>query len=202
MAYRFSNYKDLAAVYRLGTDYFIRYQTGEQECVLVMTPHGGKIEIPASIIASEIAGLDYSFYAFEGNLNKGNLFELHIPSEEYDEPQALDMAAKASLVVAIHGRRDYGDSETVWMGGLDAESRQAIGTALTHAGFKVDDDPPKFRGRDASNICNRGKSGMGVQLEIPATLRKTFSAQPEVRLRMVKSVRAAIAALAARTVRT
>jgi phage replication-related protein YjqB (UPF0714/DUF867 family) len=105
------------------------------------------------------------------------------------------MAAKAPLVVAIHGRKDYGDSETVWMGGLDVESRQSIGTALTHAGFKVDDDPPKFRGRDASNICNRGKSGRGVQLEIPATLRKTFSAQPEERVRLVNSVRSAIAAL-------
>ncbi|WP_421414225.1 poly-gamma-glutamate hydrolase family protein [Agrobacterium tumefaciens] len=193
MAYRFSNYKDLAAVYQLGRDYFIRHRTGKHEAVLVMTPHGGKIEKPASIIAEEIAGQEYSFYAFEGNLNSGNLFELHIPSEEFDEQQALDLAAKASLVIAIHGRKDYGDAETIWMGGLDTVSRQAIGKALTQSGFKIDDDPPKFRGRDGSNICNRGKSGRGVQLEIPSTLRNTFITQPEERLRLVGAVRAAIA---------
>jgi len=64
MAYRFSNYKDLAAVYRLGTDYFIRHRSG--------------IEKPASLIADEITGLDYPYYAFEANLSNGNLFELHI----------------------------------------------------------------------------------------------------------------------------
>lgn len=195
MAYRFSSYMVLAAVYRLGTDYLIRHQAGAHGAVLVMTPHGGKIEKPASTIAEEIAGPDYSFYAFEGNLNKGNLFELHIPSEEFDEPLALELAAKATLVVAIHGRKDYDDIETIWMGGLDTASRQAIGKALVQAGFKIDDDPPKFRGRDVANICNRGKSGKGVQLEIPSTLRKTFTAQPEERLRLVNAVREAIAAL-------
>ncbi|SMF60663.1 Phage-related replication protein YjqB, UPF0714/DUF867 family [Xaviernesmea oryzae] len=195
MAYRFSNYNDLAAVYQLGTDYFIHHRTGEQEAVLVMTPHGGKIEKTASIIADEIAGQEYAFYAFEGNLAAGNLFELHIPSEEFDEPQSLDLAGKATLVIAIHGRKDYDDAETIWMGGLDTESRQAIGKALTETGFKIDDDPPKFRGRDASNICNRGKTEKGVQLEIPFSLRQSFIAQPEERLRLVNAVRAAIAGL-------
>lgn len=195
MAYRFSNYKDLAAVYCLGTDYLIRHQAGSREDVLVMTPHGGKIEKPASIIAAEIAGPDYSFYAFEGNLSSGNLFELHIPSEGFDEPQVLDLVAKAMLVIAVHGRRDYGDAETIWMGGRDTVSRHAIGEALTQAGFKIDDDPPKFRGREISNICNRGKTGAGVQLEIPSTLRTTFTAQPQERLRLVNAVRAALAAL-------
>ncbi|RVG00663.1 replication protein [Sinorhizobium meliloti] len=197
MAYRFSNYKDLAAVYCLGTDYLVRHRAGNGEGVLVMTPHGGKIEKPASVIAAEIAGQDHSFYAFEGNLNKGNLFELHIPSETFDEPRALDLAARATFVIAVHGRKDYGDTETIWMGGRDTASRQAIGEALIQAGFKIDDDPPKFRGREMSNICNRGKSGMGVQLEIPSTLRGTFTAQPEERLRLVNAVRAALVALTA-----
>ncbi|MCW0018961.1 poly-gamma-glutamate hydrolase family protein [Rhizobium sp. BT-226] len=192
MAYRFSNYKTLAAVYRLGTDYLIRHQTGDCQDVLVMTPHGGKIENPASAIVEEIAGHDYSLYAFEGNLSADNLFELHIPSEQFDEPLALGLAAKARLVVAIHGRQDYGDGETIWMGGRDTTSRQTIGAALVEAGFKVDDEPPKFRGRDASNICNRGKQGQGVQLEIPSALRKTFFAQPDVQARFVTAIRWAI----------
>lgn len=196
MAYRFSNYKDLAATYRRGADYLTRHHAGTNEKVLVMTPHGGKIEKPASVIAEEIAGQDYSFYAFEGNLSEGNLFELHIPSEEFDEPLALEMVAKATLVVAVHGRKDYDDIETIWMGGLDTTSRQAIGKALRQAGFKIDDNPPKFRGRDTSNICNRGERGQGVQLEIPLTLRNAFIAQPDERLRLVNAVRGAIAALA------
>ena len=71
----------------------------------------------------------------------------------------MELAAKNSLVVAIHGRRDFDDAETIWMGGLDTVSRQAIGKALTQAGFKINYDPPRFRGRDTSNICNRGKRG-------------------------------------------
>ncbi|WP_313606533.1 poly-gamma-glutamate hydrolase family protein [Rhizobium sp.] len=195
MAYRFSNYKALAAVYRLGIDYLIRHQTNGCEEVLIMTPHGGKIENPTSALAEEIAGQDYRFYAFEGNLSKDNLFELHIPSEQFDEPLALGLTARAVLVVAVHGRQDYGDGATIWMGGRDTTSRQAIGAALVEAGFKIDDDPPRFKGLDPLNICNRGKSGQGVQLEIPVTLRKKFIAGLDDRRRFVTAIRGAIACL-------
>lgn len=195
MSYRFSNYADLKAVYTLGMHYHIRHHTGAREDVLIMAPHGRKIEDPSSVIAEQIAGQDYAFYAFEGNLKNGNLKELHIPSEQFDEPIALTAVAKADLVVAIHGRSDLGDGETIWMGGLDVPGRHAIGSALVLAGFKVDGDPPRFKGQHPLNICNRGKRKQGVQLEIPKSLRESFEAKTATQMRFVTAIRQALAAL-------
>jgi phage replication-related protein YjqB (UPF0714/DUF867 family) len=76
------------------------------------------------------------------------------------------------LVVAVHGRKDNGDKVSIWLGGLDTVLRDAMSDALKCAGYQTMTSGHKFSGTELDNICNRGKSGAGVQLELPMKLRK------------------------------
>lgn len=142
---------------------------------LVMAPHGGKIESGTSAIAQAIAGEDRSFYAFEGIKPQNNYPDLHITSDRYDEPQAVELAMRADRIVAVHGRKDkqphVEDGETTWVGGLDLGRKQKTVDELQQAGFKAIVADVSMRGLEPNNICNRGRSGEGVQLEIPKSLR-------------------------------
>src|SRR5690625_3247020 len=48
----------------------------------------------------------------------------------------------------------------------DYDLRGRIATRLQHAGFLIEDTSRRLLGTNEKNICNRGASGMGVQLEI------------------------------------
>jgi phage replication-related protein YjqB (UPF0714/DUF867 family) len=47
---------------------------------------------------------------------------------------------------------------------------------LRTAGFNARPDDPRHPGEDPANICNRGRDGGGVQLEISRGLRRTMFA--------------------------
>jgi phage replication-related protein YjqB (UPF0714/DUF867 family) len=96
-----------------GKDYRIRTED-QGGPVLVMAPHGGKIEPGTTEIAEAIAGQDYSFYSFEGLTMDRNL---HIESHLFDEPQALKAVDKAEIVVTVHGQLNQED-EFVMVGVL------------------------------------------------------------------------------------
>ena len=68
--------------------------------------------------------------------------------------------------------------------------------ALESAGFPVNYDPPKFKGLAPSNICNRGLSRAGVQLELPLALREKFESDVAQEKLFVQALRAALAELA------
>jgi phage replication-related protein YjqB (UPF0714/DUF867 family) len=137
--------------------------------VLVMAPHGGLIEPGTSLIAKKIASKTYSFYAFEG-LKKKNNWSLHVTSTQYDEPTALAMVKRAVTVVTIHGCREK--SKFVCVGGLDSLLVEKISHLLNQNGFIVNpENERKFPAINPLNICNRGQSGKGVQLEISEGLR-------------------------------
>jgi phage replication-related protein YjqB (UPF0714/DUF867 family) len=58
---------------------------------------------------------------------------------------------------------------------LDKELGKRIQTGLEVAGFVVRiHDNPNLQGVDKRNICNRGRSGQGVQLELSRPLRDSF----------------------------
>ena len=171
----YPNFAALAAAESLGVTYGVR-SIDRASPVLVIAPHGGAIEVSTSQIAEAIAADCYSFYAFEGLVPGREHQDLHITSVNFDEPVGCRLVAAADIVVAVHGRQDRDDPETIWLGGLDDPLRDAIGATLRLAGFAAITTGHLFPGRQPENICNRGRRGAGVQLEIPATIRDRLSA--------------------------
>jgi phage replication-related protein YjqB (UPF0714/DUF867 family) len=78
---------------------------------------------------------------------------------------------KEEIVLSVHGCE--GEEEVVYVGGLHKALKQKIHKLLSHAGFRVRGSPnPKMGGKSPLNICNRGRAGAGVQLEISKGLRR------------------------------
>lgn len=167
---RYPNFAALAEEKIAGIDYRIRLIDRASD-VVVLAPHGGRIEPGSSEVAAAIAGDIYSFYAFEG-LRNGR--DLHITSRHFDEPRGVALVKGAMTVIAIHGRADADDPEDVWLGGRDGETSKAVLRALGQGGFSARIVTGKLAGTSADNICNRGLRGAGVQLELPRTLRGRF----------------------------
>lgn len=170
MADRYESFATLAAGETLCVHYRICF-ANRWTSVVVLAPHGGSIEPGSSEVAEAIAREDYSFYCFEGLCPGRPHGDLHITSSRFDEPQALKLVTAAETVIAIHGRLDRSDPETVWMGGRDAALRNAMASSLKGSGFPAATDGHSLLGKDTENICNRGTTRAGVQLEIPGTLR-------------------------------
>lgn len=188
MTDRFQNYADLSAEMLRDDDYQIRAED-RGSAVVILAPHGGTIEPETSLIAEAIAGSDYSYYLFEA-LKAGAHGDFHITSHRFDEPQALELVAGATLAVAIHGRKDDG-TETVWLGGRAEALRDAIGAALRDAGFDAAPNTT-LPGVHETNICNRTRSGEGVQLELPRSLRRILAEDADILERFCLAVRGAL----------
>ena len=163
----YTSFEELNRHQMEGIDYRIRCRPGRTG-ILVMAPHGGGIEPGTSRIADAIAGAAHAFYAFEG-LKQGRNSHLHITSRCFDEPRGCRMAAEADRVLTVHGCSDQG--EAVFVGGLELSLGDRIWNALEQDGFSIKKNV-RFPGKHPDNICNRCRSGMGIQLEISAGLRK------------------------------
>ena len=136
--------------------------------VTVIAPHGGKIEPRTSYIARKIAKDEFNYYCFEG-IKPLNNRSLHITSHNFDEPQALRLLTRSVTVVSIHACRD---KETlVYPGGRDKDLIENIIVQINAAGIPVADSNPQYPGTNPHNVCNRGASGQGAQLEISRGLR-------------------------------
>lgn len=173
MADRYRSFRELADSESEDVDFRILLRRRDSHTAIV-APHGGAIEPGTSEIACAVAGDDLSFYAFEG-LKPCHNGDLHITSPHFDEPRCLKLIASAEQVVTVHGKA--GDEKIICLGGLDAAGRDRIRRILTACGFEVrDHSTPGLQGREPLNICNRGRSGAGVQLEIAHGLRETLFA--------------------------
>jgi phage replication-related protein YjqB (UPF0714/DUF867 family) len=94
----------------------------------------------------------------------------------------------------VHGRKNGDDDASVWVGGLHEPLRDAIAAALRDSGFRaksVGEGHP-LSGRDPTNICNRGRQGAGVQLELPMALRLRLTDDPGRRQLFAGTVRSAL----------
>jgi phage replication-related protein YjqB (UPF0714/DUF867 family) len=188
---KYPNFAELNANERSGSDYRIHIHN-RGTSVAVIAPHGGSIEPGTFEIAQAISDDTFSFYAFEALRAAGERGSLHITSARFDEPQALELLREAEKAIAIHGRADGGNPTTVVVGGLDASLRDEIVAALTEAGFSAAAVlEGGLAGRDPANICNRGVSGAGVQLELPRTLRRQLTSQPRLLCAFRNAIRGA-----------
>jgi len=200
VADKYANFSQLSRHEVAGRDYRIRVRHGRSG-IAILAPHGGRIERGTTPIAEAIAGQDHTFYSFEGlkpELRQNRA--LHITSDCFDEPQALFAVTGAHRVITIHGAK--GLEAAVYLGGLDTVLRRRVLTVLREAGFVAARDPsPTRQGRGRTNICNRGRTGKGLQLELTLGLRKRLFLQPEegsswhpspLFLRLVSAVRRAL----------
>ncbi|WP_366936199.1 poly-gamma-glutamate hydrolase family protein [uncultured Nitratireductor sp.] len=95
MADRYKCFAELTANERLGIDYRICVEDRGAQLV-VFAPHGGWIEPNTSEIAEAVAGLDFSFYAFEGLENRPHT-DLHITSHRYRATMQMEGSATSNL---------------------------------------------------------------------------------------------------------
>jgi phage replication-related protein YjqB (UPF0714/DUF867 family) len=168
MASSYKSYKELASREVEDKDYQVRMNLRDGR-VLIMAPHGGKIEPGTTEIAEAIAGMDYSFYSFEGLKADGNGV-LHIESHLFDEPRALEAVEEAAVVITVHGQIDRNDAFAM-IGGLHTRLGSEIKKELEAVGFQTRHPTEGLMGTDPMNICNRGKSRQGVQLEVSRKIR-------------------------------
>lgn len=150
-----------------GRDFVIEWRTGRSG-LAVLAPHGGGIEPGTSETARSIARGLHTFYHLDGRKRKHNA-ALHITSTRFDEPAAQALVAASWKIITLHGCTD--DDADVFLGGLDTGLQRLCAEALREAGFTVASHPV-FRATQPENLCNRGRAGMGVQLELSLKLRR------------------------------
>jgi phage replication-related protein YjqB (UPF0714/DUF867 family) len=168
----YRGYDDLASAHTEGVDYAVHVHYPQDSGVAVIAPHGGRIEGGTSAVARLIAGIDHGLYLFEGLRNEGDNFDrLHLTSHFFDEPRCLGLIARCDTVIAVHGYASPGAD--VLLGGLDECLKRKLAPALAAQGLSVKTDGHNYPGLDPRNICNRGRSGHGVQVELSARLRRT-----------------------------
>jgi phage replication-related protein YjqB (UPF0714/DUF867 family) len=185
----YRSFKELTECEVEGQDYRIRIDVRDPG-VLIMAPHGGKIEPMTAEIAEAIAGMDYSFYCLEALKAHGNAI-LHIESHLFDEPRALQAVDQADVVITVHGQLDQ-RQEFVMTGGLHTRLCLEIERQLESDGFQTRSPTEGLMGTDPRNICNRGKSRRGAQLEVSRKVRDSLKKDPD-RLRVfAEAVRRAI----------
>ncbi|MEU6552121.1 poly-gamma-glutamate hydrolase family protein [Streptomyces sp. NPDC046915] len=170
----YTSYAALAAEHAEGVDYRRVQATPTGWSWLSSAVHGGAIEAGTSEIAQYVAGSRMAYYAFEGIMSSGNS-DLHITSTLIDYPDLLAMAPGARRWLSFHGMADRvaGQAE-VAIGGLDGQLAAAVISALTAAGFSCAAPPSEIAGTDPNNICSRGLTRAGVQLEMSTSLRASF----------------------------
>ena len=182
----YQNFQELESKEREGEDWTREY-VNRGSRILVMAPHGGWIEPFSSELAHSIAGNDLSLYTFRGLKDKGNR-KLHLTSHKFDEPLAIQAVSSALWVVAIHGEHSP-DRRFVMVGGLWEPFRHRLIEVFGEAEIPVESPRRGLQGANDRNICNRGQSGEGGQLEISEGLRRALREEPEELIRFVELIR-------------
>lgn len=168
-AKHYKGYEDLTNAQIEGTDYRVRVHPVASSSIAVIAPHGGSIEQYTSEIALAVAGQNFNFYLFEGIRRSGNYAALHLTSHRFNEPRCLALLAQCDHVIAFHGCG--GETPQILVGGLDEPLKAAIAQAISALGIDTLLEGHRFSATDSMNICNRGRRGAGVQIEMTMPLR-------------------------------
>lgn len=167
---RFNNFSELARYKKEGTDYRVISKSRSTGTILIIAPHGGTIEHHTSKIAAQIARKEYSLYIFQGLEKKDSFHQLHITSNNFDEPRCLEMISRAETVITIHGCTDQ--APVIYLGGKDQKLKTRLSERFNAAGIRALTQGHRFPATSERNICNRGKTGGGVQIEFSRGIRK------------------------------
>jgi phage replication-related protein YjqB (UPF0714/DUF867 family) len=189
---KYPNFARLAEDLVEGADYRICLQR-QASAVVIVAPHGGTIEPTTSRIARALAADASNLYCFEA-LQSHRARDLHITSTNFDEPRFAELVADCSIAVSLHGlAAERLDEADILAGGRDTALRDAICRSLMDAGFRAAVAASgAYAGTDPRNLCNRTKSGAGVQLEICRGLRDRLAADDAALNRFARAVQAAI----------
>jgi len=164
----YRSFAELAVAEERGRDWWSRRRRRPSR-VAVIAPHGGRLEQGTDAIAEAIAGRDFASYVFLAMRRGGGNPRLHVTSRLFDDPRCLDLLRGRDVVLAVHGCGAPG--ETVFLGGLDAELKGRLAAAFRAAGLDAREHGHPWPGRHPDNVCNRGRRGAGVQLELTWDLR-------------------------------
>ena len=162
-------YADLAMAQVEGSDFNVCVQRRPESAVAILAPHGGAIEAGTSEIARAVAGSEFNLYLFEGIRAAGSYAALHLTSHCFDEPRCLALLSACDHVVTIHGCR--GHEPRALLGGLDLGLKKQISDAIAAVGIESHLSGHPYRAVHPRNICNRGRRGAGVQIELTSALR-------------------------------
>jgi phage replication-related protein YjqB (UPF0714/DUF867 family) len=194
-------YKNFAALSKAQREHldFVRKVKRRWSRYAIIAPHGGGIEPGTSELAKAIAGWNHSYYSFEGIKLSGNEL-LHITSTQFDEPKCVALLGRVDIAIAVHGCE--GTDAVVQVGGLHSALGKYMLDALNAAGISAVMADTNLAGLQPDNICNRGRSGMGLQMELSTGLRRSmfkglnrkdrFLVKPVFRI-FTKAVRSALA---------
>jgi len=188
MADKYRNFEELSRSEAEGNFAVDTRIDGRRRDLVVIAPHGGKIEPGTDALAREIAGDDLAYYAFLG-LKPANNRDLHITSARFDEPQALELATAARHVLTIHGAA--GAERFVMVGGGNPNLVQRLRDRLQAGGFEVREPHGHLAGQAPENICNRC-SEAGAQLELSHGLRELLREDEVANERFCRNVRSAL----------
>ncbi len=169
MRMEYPSFAALAAAHREGEDYERLVVARAGANVVLLAPHGGRIEPRTDELAQAIAATDFSLYCFRSKRPKHEA-NLHITSHNFDDPACLSLVAKHKWAVAIHGCSATG--ERVFLGGRDATLVEDLASALCSAGVRPEVGGHAYPGTHPKNICNRTATSAGAQIELSMRFRK------------------------------
>lgn len=169
----FRSFSELAAQYQEGLDYD-RIIISRESPFAIVAPHAGTIEFGTSTIAEMLAGENLSLYVFRAFAQQ-SLHPMHITSTRFDDPACEDIVESAEKVITVHGCRDA--QADIFVGGRDRFLQKRLLSALNAAGIIAKEDR-LFPGKERLNLCNRGRSKTGIQLEFTSRLRNDLFEAP------------------------
>jgi len=121
-------------------------------CAIHTIPEPGTLEL-ADAIFSMIPNGCAGIYTYAD--------DKHQSSTYFTEPLFNRIVGSYTTVISVHGHQSNRDP--VLIGGRDRSAVIAIRKLLGLTGQRI---PTYLSGRNPANICNRGTSGQGLQLEI------------------------------------
>ena len=179
-----------------GADYEVTI-TDTNRSVVVLSFHGGRIELNTTTISAELARrFQWDRYDFSGHgtaaclAGMSNFQKLHITAANFNDNRAVSLLRSHRKAVSIHG---YGTSHgyargLICVGGLDQAAREAFIASVGRNSPKwtayplmpVDATTSKtmcedMRGVDPANLVNRTATGRGLQLELHPDIRADLS---------------------------
>ena len=143
--------------------------------IIIIAPHGGRIEPRTDTIAKTIAYQNFNYYGFISERGKIKARKnMHITSHKFDEPKALELVGKSEIVIAIHGCKNLhsqrSNKKEIFIGGLNKDLKTKLEKVLKESSLHVS-FLRKFAGEEEDNICNRGSTKAGVQFELTSSFR-------------------------------